>query len=138
MRKLKTPEFQAPLEAAPDAMVIIDRDGIILQINAQAEKLFGYQRNELLGKQVEILIPDRFRQAHPAHRKRYFIASHELKTPLTALLMQVDAILRLGTSRSNPPQPALSDTVIARVQKIRQGTRRLNKLIDQLLDLSRI
>jgi PAS domain S-box-containing protein len=60
------------LEAAPDAMVITDRRGKVLLVNAQAEKLFGYSREELLGQRVEALIPPRFRASHPAHRAAYF------------------------------------------------------------------
>ncbi|ABS26864.1 ATP-binding protein [Anaeromyxobacter sp. Fw109-5] len=70
-RKLES-HTKALLEAAPDAMVIADRRGKVLLVNAQAERLFGYTREELLGQRVEALIPPRFRAAHPAHRTRYF------------------------------------------------------------------
>ncbi|HTE50442.1 MAG TPA: PAS domain S-box protein [Kofleriaceae bacterium] len=60
------------LEAAPDAMVIVDTDGILIMVNNQTERLFGYERAELLGKPVEVLVPDRFRANHPAHRAGYF------------------------------------------------------------------
>jgi protein-histidine pros-kinase len=60
------------LEAAPDAMVIGDFNGMIHLVNAQTEHLFGYSRDELIGKQIEILVPERYRQHHPAHRHRYF------------------------------------------------------------------
>jgi PAS domain S-box-containing protein len=64
-------KFRALLEAAPDAMVIVDADGHIALINRQAERLFGYQREELLGQPIEILVPERFRPAHIGHRNRY-------------------------------------------------------------------
>ena len=68
-------KFRGLLEAAPDAMVIVDREGRIVLINAQAETLFGYPREELLGESVDRLVPDRFREVHPSHRARYFTDS---------------------------------------------------------------
>ena len=71
-RKLAEDRFRGLLEAAPDAVVIVDSDGTIVLINAQTERLFGYRRDELLGKMVEVLIPPRFRGQHPGHRGGYF------------------------------------------------------------------
>ncbi len=53
-------------------MVIVNRQGIIELVNGQAEKLFGYSREELLGQAVEMLVPERFRGAHPQHRHHFF------------------------------------------------------------------
>jgi PAS domain S-box-containing protein len=65
-------KFRALLELAPDAMVIVDKEGMITRVNAQTEKLFGYSRSELLGEHVEFLIPDRYRDQHPRHRENLF------------------------------------------------------------------
>jgi two-component system sensor kinase FixL len=62
------------LEAAPDAMIITDHDGRILLVNRQAEVLFGYDRQELVGQPVEVLIPERYRGPHLAHRAMYAAA----------------------------------------------------------------
>ena len=62
----------ALLELAPDAIVGIDRDGSIVLVNAQVETLFGYARDELIGRPVETLVPERFCDAHRSHRAGYF------------------------------------------------------------------
>jgi PAS domain S-box-containing protein len=59
------------LEAAPDAMVCVDGSGRIALVNAQAERLFGYGRDELAGQPVEFLVPDAVRAVHPAYRAGY-------------------------------------------------------------------
>jgi PAS domain S-box-containing protein len=63
--------LKALLEAAPDAMVIVDSSGHILLVNAQTERLFGYERAELLGRAVEVLVPEHMRLQHPRHRLDY-------------------------------------------------------------------
>ena len=70
--KLVEAKFRALLESAPDAMVIANRDGDIVLVNAQTENLFGYRRAELLGQKVEILVPQRFRKQHGDYRSGYF------------------------------------------------------------------
>jgi PAS domain S-box-containing protein len=62
----------AMLELAPDAIVGIGRDGLIVLVNAQVEALFQYAREELLGRPVEVLVPERFHESHGAHRTSYF------------------------------------------------------------------
>ena len=64
--------FRQVVEAAPNAMVMIDRVGKIVMVNTQAEQVFGYSRAELLGRPVEMLVPERFRSHHPGLRKTFF------------------------------------------------------------------
>lgn len=71
-RKRQEERFRLVVEAAPNAMVMIDSLGKIEMVNAQTEHLFGYQREELLGQPMEILIPARFRPQHPGLRSSYF------------------------------------------------------------------
>ncbi|MGZ4853846.1 MAG: PAS domain-containing sensor histidine kinase [Candidatus Angelobacter sp.] len=67
-RRAMDEQFRGLLEAAPDAMVIVNAAGKITLVNSQTERLFGFDRNELMGSPVEVLIPQRFREGHPAHR----------------------------------------------------------------------
>ena len=64
--------FGSLLEFAHDAIVIINPLGRMVLVNAQTERLFGYQRDELLGRPIEMLVPERFRRAHTGHRTAYF------------------------------------------------------------------
>jgi PAS domain S-box-containing protein len=64
--------FRLVVEAAPNAMVMINRAGEIVMVNAQAERVFGYLRADLVGQPVEMLVPERFRGHHPGLRATFF------------------------------------------------------------------
>jgi PAS domain S-box-containing protein len=68
--------FQALLDAAPDAIVIVDMAGRIVVVNSQVEHVFGYGRAELIGQPVEVLLPEGLRTLHTQHRSAYVAAPH--------------------------------------------------------------
>ena len=70
-RRQAEQRFRTLLDATPDAMVITDKDGLIMLVNEQTERMFGYRREELLGQKVERLIPARYRKPHLEHRNGY-------------------------------------------------------------------
>lgn len=87
---------QAVLEAAPDAMLVVNRAGEILGANLQAEKLFGLSREQLIGRVVESLLPVRFRDRHRQHRER-FLANPETQ------FIQVPGIIGVRSDTSEFP-----------------------------------
>ena len=68
----RTKHYIDLLDSAPDATVVAAEDGRIQLINVQAERLFGYARDELIGQHLELLVPERFRRAHLEHMSRFF------------------------------------------------------------------
>jgi PAS domain S-box-containing protein len=64
--------FRLAVEAAPNAMIMTDREGRIVLVNSKAEELFGYAREEMHGAPIEILLPERFRHSHPDSRAAFY------------------------------------------------------------------
>ncbi|MDQ1708101.1 MAG: hypothetical protein QOJ88_1312 [Pyrinomonadaceae bacterium] len=74
--------LQGLFDFAPDTVVVVGHDGRIVRVNAQVEQMFGYDRDELLGQTIEVLIPDRLRADHASHRAIYLSEPH--KRPMGA------------------------------------------------------
>lgn len=102
-------EIKAFLDAAPDAMVVVDAAGSIAFVNAQTEALFGYTRAELAGRPIEMLLPERFRGRHREHREGYFVAPKA--RPMGATL-DLSALRKDGTEF--PAEISLSPVETAR------------------------
>jgi PAS domain S-box-containing protein len=71
-RKRAEERFRLVVEASPSAILMVNDQGLITLVNAQTEKLFGYERAELLDQPIEVLVPERYRDAHPGHRTGFF------------------------------------------------------------------
>ncbi len=69
-------KLRALLESASQGIVVIDSNGKVVLVNARLEAMFGYRREELLGQQLEVLVPTELRSAHVAHRTRYAADPH--------------------------------------------------------------
>src|SRR5271170_3836900 len=80
LRVKKRMKYRALLEAAPDAIVVVNQLAVIVLVNAQAEKLFGYRRNELIGKPADILVSEHFRGQHGEQHSRFLAAPAERPT----------------------------------------------------------
>jgi PAS domain S-box-containing protein len=70
-RRQAEAKFRGLLESAPDGIVVVDRSGSIVIVNSQTERIFGYRREELIGKPIEALVPGQFQKMHVAHRDGY-------------------------------------------------------------------
>src|SRR5713226_6443292 len=81
-RKRAEEKFRLAVESAPNAMVMVNQEGKIVLVNSQTEKLFGYQRDALIGQAVDILVPNKFRDAHPQYRAGFF--AHPQVRPMGA------------------------------------------------------
>lgn len=87
--------FERLLDATPDAVVITDADGVITVVNEQAVRLFGHSRDEMLGRKVEMLIPERLRGRHPEHRRAYSEAPRA--RPMGAANMSLHGLRKDGS-----------------------------------------
>jgi PAS domain S-box-containing protein len=82
MRREAEAKFRSLLESAPDGIVVVDSQGRITIVNGAVERMFGYARDDLIGKRVELLVPERYRHQHVGFRDGYF--DHPVTRPMGA------------------------------------------------------
>jgi len=97
--------FRTLIQFAPDAFLVTDSAGRIVFANAQAERIFGYERKELVGSHIERLVPDQLRGTHEAHRARY-IASPQARPMGIGLQLTARRRERLAALAAPAPLPA--------------------------------
>ena len=115
--------FRDVIEFAPDAFILADPLGHIVQINARAEALFGYTRDELLGRPVETLIPVHLRQAHEGHRAAYGGSQDALRMGVAASCLRKDGSEFPGDINLSPLQTNRGRLLMAVVRDVSERVR---------------
>jgi protein-histidine pros-kinase len=116
------------LESMPDGVILTNLTGHIVLANSQAEALFGYQRGELPGQLVEILMPERFRGAHAGRRNTYFAEPHvrSMRSGIELCGLRKDGTEFPAEISLRPLQPVGSTIVVSAIRDISERTKPAN------------
>jgi PAS domain S-box-containing protein len=131
--------FEQLLEAAPDAMVGVDRHGSIMLVNQQAERVFGYSRNELLGEPVERLVPKRYHTVHEGHRAGYFteLGTRPMGVSLSLFGLRKDGSefpAEISLSSIETANGPIAITAVRDIRERMEGQRMFEQLLESAPD----
>ena len=138
-RQLLEKKFRSILESAPDAMVLADQEGAIVMINAQTEKMFGYPKSEVIGKHVQLLIPERDNKEHSSDNHSYFTKLHpRLMDPSLELFGQrkdgKEFPLEISLSFIETDEGILASAAIRDISERKCAEERFKKILEAMPD----
>jgi PAS domain S-box-containing protein len=142
-RKQAQDRFRLVVEASPTGIVLVDAQGHIVLVNARAEKLFGYGREELIGQPIQLLVPDWFRGEHPAHRAGFHAvpAAWAMGAGRELFGRRKDAtefLVEIGTNPIQSPEGTLVLSAIVDITERKQAEAEARKHREELAHLSRV
>jgi PAS domain S-box-containing protein len=142
-RKQAQDRFRLVVEASPNGIILVNEQGHIMLVNACVEKLFGYRRDELIGKGIEVLVPERFRGAHPAHPAAFYAgpAPREMGAGLELFARRKDGAefpVEIGISPIQSAEGTLVLSVIVDISARKQAEAELREHREKLAHLSRV
>ncbi|TWU05173.1 Serine/threonine-protein kinase PknD [Symmachiella macrocystis] len=138
-RKQAEQTFQNLLESAPDAMVVVNHSGTIVLVNAQLEKLFGYERDQLLGQPIETLVPQQFRADHPAKVAAYVAEpnARPMGAGLELIGERIDGSVfpvEISLSPVETEQGLLISCAVRNIEKRKKEQQKLQAILDSTPD----
>jgi PAS domain S-box-containing protein len=142
-RKQAQDRFRLVVEASPAGIVLVDAQGQIVLVNARAENLFGYGREELIGQPIQLLVPDWFRGEHPAHRAGFHAvpAAWAMGAGRELFGRRKDAtefLVEIGTNPIQSPEGTLVLSAIVDITERKQAEAEARKHREELAHLSRV
>ena len=135
--------FRLVVEASPNGILLVNAQGHIVLVNACVEKLFGYGREEFIGQRVELLVPERFRGEHPAHRAGFHAApaARAMGAGRELFARRKDGTefpVEIGISPIQSPEGTLVLSVIVDITERKQGEAEARQHREELAHLSRV
>jgi len=142
-RKQAEDRFRLVVEASPNGIILVTGQGHIMLVNACVEKMFGYRREELIGQAVQLLVPERFRGADPAHPAGFHAgpAPREMGAGLELFALRKDGTefpVEIGMSPIESPEGTLALSVIVDISARKQAEAEIRRHRDMLAHLSRV